>query len=92
MAELRAGGLAILIKSRFAGNVGKVVLVKRFYGEHALGDRDCWMVEVISPGMMGVNGPCKIGSEAACRSGWLMPIDDADFSHEKESEKQLQNA
>ncbi|UYW03941.1 hypothetical protein C7K64_06890 [Klebsiella pneumoniae subsp. pneumoniae] len=39
MAELRAGGLAIIIRSRFPENVGKVVKLVAFAGEihHPLG-------------------------------------------------------
>lgn len=91
MAELRAGGLAIIIKSRFKGNIGKVVKTDRFIGVSEPYNVNCWSVTAICD-LQGTSGPLKKGLSGVAPSHSLMPIDGEDFSHEKESEKELQNA
>lgn len=99
MAELRAGGLAIILKSRIPCNVGKVVLLIKSIGlvKGTMTDLflDSWEVEGGSGNnLKGYLPDATVVSwpRISVPSAWLMPIDGEDFSHEKESEKQLQNA
>lgn len=81
MAELRAGGLALVyglkIDKRHNGKSAKLLETDNFKGNKV------WICEgdFEKSGDIGVFYPQN-----------LMPIDGDDFSHEKESEKQLQNA
>ncbi|VUS34322.1 hypothetical protein [Klebsiella pasteurii] len=85
MAELRAGGLAIIIRSRHPENVGKVVKLAAYAGEinHPLGRGVYWRLEAMSE-LAGA--PCRIksGSMGMALARNLMPIDGNDFSNEKE--------
>lgn len=99
MAELKAGGMAIIIKSRIEGNVGRTVKLIRHLGVmkgHVMDEfHDSWEVAgVCGNNLKGYlpDGFVVSWPVVFCPAAWLMPIDGDDFSHEKESEKQLQNA
>ncbi|HCB0511197.1 TPA: hypothetical protein MYN43_003368 [Klebsiella pneumoniae] len=90
MAELRAGGLAIIIRSRFPENVGKTVRLVRFIGEvhQSTGYGIYW--EVIA--LAGTRKRVKPGSAGMAQSKNLMPIDGDDFSNEDERQKEREHA
>lgn len=81
MAELRAGGLAMVyglkIDKRHNGKAAKLVESEIYKGNKV------WICE---------GDFDKIGDLGVFYPQNLMPIDGDNFSHEKESEKQLQNA
>ncbi|HAT1562059.1 TPA: hypothetical protein I8X96_004017 [Raoultella ornithinolytica] len=93
MAELRAGGLAIIISSRFSENVGKTVRLVRFIGEvhHFTGCGIFWEVEAMA-GLRGTRGRVKPGSIGMAQSKNLMPIDGDDFSDEDQHQKEREHA
>ena len=91
MAELKAGGLAIVISSPIAKNVGRVVelvefrgtLKSRFTGEEG----PAWKVKTDTPMTLPNGMPSDL-------IGWifskkLMPIDGDDFQYEDERQKEL---
>lgn len=99
MSELRAGSLAIIIKSRIPENIGITVRLIKYLGvvEGSMIDGESyasWNVESASggnikgiwPGGMIVEWP-----RVNCPSKWLMPIDGEDFSHEEKRQKELTN-
>ncbi|HHS7705879.1 hypothetical protein [Klebsiella pneumoniae] len=93
MAELRAGGLAIIIRSRFPENVGKTVRLVRFIGEvhQSTGYGIYWEVIALA-GLAGTRKSVKPGSAGMAQSKNLMPIDGDDFSNEDESQKEREHA
>lgn len=93
MAELRAGGVAIIIRSRFPENVGKTVNLVRFLGEvhHCLGYGIYWEVEALAV-LAGTRRRVKPGSIGMAQSKNLMPIDGDDFSDEDEHQKEREHA
>lgn len=93
MAELRAGGLAIIIRSRFPENVGKVVKLGAFAGEinHPDGHGIYWWIEVMSE-LAGTLGRIKSGLNGLALARNLMPIDGDDFSNEDQYQKGLEHA
>lgn len=88
MADLRAGGLALVIKSRFPENIGKVVRTDRFIGISEPYFVDSWQVTALSP-LSGTLGPAKEGDSMVAPVFTLMPIDGDDFQREDERQKEL---
>lgn len=88
MAKLRAGGLALIIKSRFHENMGKVVRTDEFIGVSEPYFVDCWLITALSP-MTGTLYPVKEGDQVVAPVSALMPIDGDDFQHEDEQQKEL---
>lgn len=88
MIELKAGGLAIIIKSRFPENVGKVVTTSNFIGQSELYGTYCWKV-IAHTNLTGTIRPVKEGESAIAPVFSLMPIDGDDFIKESEREKEL---
>ncbi|WP_154905690.1 hypothetical protein [Klebsiella michiganensis] len=93
MAELRAGGLAIIIRSRFPENVGKVVKLVTCVGKinHDLEPGIYWEVEALSE-LSGTLWRVKSGSNGLAQAKNLMPIDGDDFSNEDEHQKEREHA
>ncbi|HBW7671188.1 hypothetical protein ACVTGX_20945 [Klebsiella grimontii] len=93
MAELRAGGLAIIIRSRFPENVGKVVKLVACVGEinHLLGRGIYWELEAMSE-LAGTLWRVKSGSTGMAQAKSLMPIDGDDFSNEDQRQKEWEHA
>lgn len=93
MAELRAGGLAIIIRSRFPENVGKVVKLVACVGEinHLLGRGIYWELEAMSE-LAGTLWRVKSGSTGMAQAKSLMPIDGDDFSNEDQHQKEREHA
>ncbi|MDU7377866.1 MAG: hypothetical protein E7L09_05770 [Enterobacteriaceae bacterium] len=98
MAELRVGGLAIIINSRVPENIGITVrLVKHVgvvMGYMMPAAYDAWEIESASGRKLSgylADGKLVSGPASTCPSKWLMPIDGDDFSHEREREKELIN-
>lgn len=88
MAELKEGGLALVIRSRFPENIGKVVRTDRFIGISEPYFVDSWEVTALSP-LTGTLGPAKEGGSMVAPVFSLMPIDGDDFQHEDERQKEL---
>ncbi|MFU2170481.1 hypothetical protein [Klebsiella grimontii] len=93
MAESRAGGLAIIIRSRFPENVGKVVKLVACVGEinHPLGRGVYWELEDMSE-LAGTLWRVKSGSTGMAQAKSLMPIDGDDFSNEDQRQKEREHA
>ena len=91
MAELRAGGLAIIIRSRFPDNVGKVVKLVAYVGKinYDLDPGIYWEVEALSE-LSGTLCRVKSGLNGLALAKNLMPIDD--FSNEDEHQKEREHA
>lgn len=96
MAELKAGGLAVIIKSRLPDNVGKTVTLVRHIGvmqSHASKkEYDSWLVK--SCGASKLTGYLPDGSvvswyEVFTPSSWLMPIDGEEFQQEDSEQREL---
>ncbi|WP_370426123.1 hypothetical protein AB9Q52_011120 [Pantoea vagans] len=92
MAELRAGGLAIVIKSHSSQNIGKVVELLEFYGVGQgpyKGRNDMWFITPVSSKLKSQLFPVNPGEKCSCPAAFLMPIDGDDFQHEDEQQKGL---
>ena len=89
MAELRAGGLAIIIRSRFPENVGKTVRLIKLMGFDEYLGGDEWEVTALSA-LTGTLYPVNPGDSCTGLSKNLMPIDD--FSSEDENQKEREHA
>ncbi|WP_233979579.1 hypothetical protein [Pectobacterium versatile] len=104
MAELRAGGLALIVESINPEDVGKCVTTISLIPAHGSftsphgrptnnnADFAAWFVTGDVKALMGKGSPVWAGR------GWslyppqyLMPIDGDDFTHEDEREKELVN-
>jgi len=85
MAELRAGGLAMIIRSQFPENVGKTVSLIKFLGEGE------WKLTALS-NLTGTICPVRAGDSCTGMSQNLMPIDGDDFSNEDEHQKEREHA
>ncbi|WP_394551421.1 hypothetical protein C1N58_12510 [Pantoea sp. SGAir0180] len=89
MAELKAGGLAIIISCPWGKNVGKVVRLIRFLGERNSDFTEesgpAWEIYCES-GIYSDGGTYKLCGSFSRR---LMPIDGCDFSHQDEQQKEL---
>ncbi|ASC12963.1 hypothetical protein ACEQ9C_00010 [Klebsiella pneumoniae] len=97
MAELRAGGLAIIIRSPFPENVGRVVKLVACIGEknHQSGRGVYWEVEAtaeLAAELAGTPWRVKPGSACMVLAKNLMPIDGDDFSNEDERQKEREHA
>lgn len=91
MAELRAGGLAIIIKSQFPENVGKTVrLIKPMEFNESLRGY-MWKLTALS-GLAGTLYPVKAGGLCTGLDQNLMPIDGDDFSNEDQRQKEREHA
>lgn len=90
MSELRAGGYALIIKSRFPENLGKTVKTIRFIGVSESYDENCWEIMATSY-LTGTLYPIDSGDLCIAPVSSLMPIDGEDFSHEDERQKELNN-
>lgn len=81
MAELRAGGMALIINSQFPENVGKAVRLIELIGfNESLCGYD-WEVAALSE-LTGTLYPVKAGDRCTGLDRNLMPIDSDDFSNE----------
>lgn len=101
MAELKAGGLAIVIRSDDQFDIGKCVTLKRFVpkeGTALAPNRVIYKMQRANEGSWVVNGDIRICNDNGETElhGWamfqpheLMPIDGEDFSHEGERQKEL---
>ncbi len=89
MAELKVGGLAIIISCPWGKNVGKVVKLIRFLGvrksDHTDESGPAWEIKCES-GISSDYGTFKVCGAFSRR---LMPIDGDDFQHEDERQKEL---
>ncbi|HFE8995024.1 TPA: hypothetical protein ACGATL_000259 [Raoultella ornithinolytica] len=85
MAELRAGGLALIIRSPFDENVGKTVSLIKFMGGGE------WELTALSD-LKGALYPVRAGDSCVGLGQNLMPIDGDDFSNEDERQKELEHA
>ncbi|HBQ2671397.1 TPA: hypothetical protein L7T61_002074 [Klebsiella pneumoniae] len=93
MAELRAGGLAIIIRSRFPENVGKVVKLVTCVGKinYDLNPGIYWEVEALSE-LSWTLWRAKPGLNGLALAKNLMPIDGDDFSNEDQHQKEREHA
>ena len=93
MDELRAGGLAIIIRSRFPDNVGKVVKLVAYVGKikYDLCPGIYWEVEALSE-LSGTLWRVKSGLNGLALAKNLMPIDGDDFSNEDQHQKEREHA
>lgn len=92
MADLKAGGLAIVIRSHSAENIGKVVKLLEFYGEGLgpyKGRSDMWFVTPISSKLKSQFFPVSPGEKCSCPAAFLMPIEGDNFQHEEERKREL---
>lgn len=91
MAELHAGGLAIIIRSPFPENVGKVVKLVTCVGKinYGLDPGIYWEVEALSE-LSGTLWRVKSGLNGLALAKNLMPIDD--FSNEDEQQREREYA
>lgn len=91
MAELKAGGLAIVISSPVVKNVGRVVTLMRFWGElespYTHEKAPAWVVRADSPMLLPDGRESEL--EGLIYSHKLMPIDGEDFQHEQDEQKSL---
>lgn len=103
MAELRAGGLALVTRGEYSGCVvvteepvrpGALFKAPNGLIYTAVGDVPAWLCtgSIKASPVDGTIASGKLDGFALFRETALIPIGDEDFSHEKESEKQLQNA
>ncbi|EKT7900138.1 hypothetical protein P4R16_001027 [Klebsiella oxytoca] len=91
MAELRAGGLVIIIRSRFPENVGKTVsLIKLIGFDDSLGGH-MWKLTALS-GLTGTLYPVKAGDLCTGLDKNLMPINGDDFRNEDQHQKEREHA
>lgn len=88
MAELKPGGLALIIKAKFPENIGKAVKTEKFIGVSAPYYVNCWEITALSL-LTGTLMPVKEGDSAIAPAASLMPIDGDDFQHEYERQKEL---
>lgn len=88
MAELKPGGLALIIKSRFPENIGKTVKTEKFIGVSETYYVNCWEITALSL-LTGTLMPVEEGDSAIAPAASLMPIDGDDFQHEDERHKEL---
>ena len=94
MAELRAGGLALVINSHSAENIGKIVKLLEFYGDgigYYRTRSDMWFVTPTISTLKSQFTPVIPGERCSCPGAFLMPIDGDDITHEDEREKELVN-
>ncbi|MFL6615984.1 MAG: hypothetical protein ACJ8LD_20000 [Pantoea agglomerans] len=96
MAELRAGGLALIINSRIPENIGRTVKLIRYLGMMKGNVMKVSMAAWECQSASGENlkgfmptGAVRHARVIDCPSDWLMPIDGEDFQHEDEQQKEL---
>ena len=87
MSRLQAGGLALIIHSRFTENIGRVVKLVKNMGVHDVGygELDCWCIECekITTGLGKRNNSLH-------PSKYLMPLGDKQTQDELAKEKELE--
>ena len=83
MSEIKAGILALIINSPFNENLGRVVTVEHFVGEHTsvtgTTKQNCWSVSVDSMPLSGTDHESyevKLYKRGIIPGEWLMPIID----------------
>lgn len=91
MRELRAGGLALIIASRFPENIDKVVRLGHFIGFEEVYESVAWEVIALSD-LTGTICPIREGDSCIAPEKSLMPIDGGDFSDELLREKEIPHA
>lgn len=91
MAELRAGGLAIIIKSQFPENVGKTVRLIKLMGFNKSLRGYEWMLTALSE-LTGTIHAVKAGGSCTGLGRNLMPIDGDDFSNKDQHQKGREHA
>lgn len=96
MAELKVGGLAIIINSRLNGNIGATVRLTRHMGimrGHVMdAEYDSWEVESANGRPLKgylPNGMVVDWGSVYCPARWLMPIDGDEFQREDERQREL---
>lgn len=102
MAELKPGGLALIIDSNKSSDIGKCVTCvqvvpargsfKSPQGRPSVNcsDHKCWMVTGDVVSKMGKESPVWAGNGwALYPPQYLMPIDGDDLQHEDERQKEL---
>lgn len=91
MADLKAGGLAIVISSPIAKNVGRVVELIEFWGifkSRFTGEEGpAWKVKSETPMTLPNGKPSDLTGLIFSKK--LLPIDGDDFQHEDERQKEL---
>lgn len=91
MAELKAGGLAIVISSPIPKNVGRVVELVEFWGilksRYTGEEGPAWEVKTDSPMTLPNGWPSDLTGLIFSKN--LMPIDGDDFQHEGERQREL---
>ncbi|QLO51331.1 hypothetical protein HV234_07225 [Klebsiella grimontii] len=96
MAELRAGGLAIIIHSGRPENIGRVVLTVSLEGGASIkrGERT-WFIRTCSGESLIArkrkSGKLSHPTECFCAEWRLMPIDGDDFSNEDQYQKEQEH-
>lgn len=87
MSEIKAGILALIINSPFNENLGRVVTVEHFVGEHTsvtgTTKQNCWSVSVDSMPLSGTDHESyevKLYKRGIIPGEWLMPITDLEES------------
>lgn len=105
MAELRAGGLALIIDSATPEEIGRCVLTVNLIPVHGSftsphgrpsnngGDIPAWLVTGNVVAKLGKESPLWAGKGwALYPPQYLMPIDGDDFSNEDEHQKEREHA
>lgn len=97
MSEIKAGILALIINSPFNENLGRVVTVEHFVGEHTsvtgTTKQNCWSVSVDSMPLSGTDHESyevKLYKRGIIPGEWLMPITDLEESTTAQSERKGQ--
>lgn len=94
MSEIKAGILALIINSPFNENLGRVVAVEHFVGEHTsvtgTTKQNCWSVSVDSMPLSGTDHESyevKLYKRGIIPGEWLMPITDLEENTTAQSER-----
>ena len=97
MSEIKAGILALIINSPFNENLGRVVTVEHFVGEHTsvtgTTKQNCWSVSVDSMPLSGTDHESyevKLYKRGIIPGEWLMPITDLEENTTAQSERKGQ--
>lgn len=95
MANLKPGGLALVLKSIIPENIGIIVTLVKYEGKRisfATGQlRDCWTVSS-SRDIKAIQGGVEVmAGEVLCPTEYLMPIDDENPDQSIVKFKDLEN-
>ena len=85
MSRLQVGGLALIINSRCASNLGRVVLLKEYCGDMGA-VKDAWLVSCSEPLENTKTKPLNYGH---ITSTGLMPLGDKQTQDELSKEKEF---